>query len=88
MRNLLIFVLVLIVVWWARRAMQRFAEESRARREQKTQRAQAARQVPERMLSCEHCGLHVPEGEGVHAEGHFFCSDAHRRLGVWDESRG
>ncbi len=88
MRNLLIFILVLIVVWWARRAMQRFAEESRARREQKAQRAQAAKQVPERMLSCEHCGLHVPESEGVRADGRFFCSDAHRRLGVRDEHRG
>ena len=88
MRNLLIFILILIVVWWVRRAVQRLAEDSRERREQKAQRAQSAKQVPERMVSCEHCGLHVPESEGVRADGRFFCSDAHRRLGVRDERGG
>lgn len=88
MRNLLIFILVLIVVWWVRRAVQRLAEDSRERREQKAQKERAAKQLAERMVSCEHCGLHVPESEGVRAEGRFFCSDAHRRLGVRDERGG
>lgn len=88
MRNLLIFILILIVIWWVRRAVQRLAEDSRERREQKAQRSQSAKQVAERMVSCEHCGLHVPESEGVRADGRFFCSDAHRRLGVRDERGG
>lgn len=87
MRNLLIFVLVLIVVWWARRALSRMAEESRVRREHKQQRAQAAKKLPERMLSCAHCGLHVPESEGVIEDGRFFCTDSHRRLGARGDRR-
>jgi uncharacterized protein len=34
----------------------------------------------EQMVACAHCGLHVPESEGVRAGG-FFCSEEHRRLG-------
>nr|WP_281357684.1 PP0621 family protein [Aromatoleum diolicum] len=37
---------------------------------------------PERMLGCEHCGLHVPESEGVRDGDAFFCCDEHRRLGA------
>lgn len=37
---------------------------------------------PERIIACAHCGVHLPESEGVHAGGRFFCSDEHRRLGA------
>lgn len=31
------------------------------------------------MVSCAHCGLHLPTGEAVaDAEGRLYCSDAHR----------
>ena len=29
------------------------------------------------MVACAHCGLHVPESEGVRAAGGFFCSEEH-----------
>ena len=35
----------------------------------------------EQMVACAHCGLHVPESEGVRGAGGFFCSEEHRRLG-------
>ena len=74
MRQLLILVLVIAAVWWVRRSIERF----------KSRRARAPRNdgVPQRMLACAHCGLHVPEAEGVHDEMDFFCCEAHRRLGV------
>lgn len=31
------------------------------------------------MLPCAQCGLHVPDGEGVHAHGKFYCSTEHAR---------
>jgi uncharacterized protein len=80
-RNLLIFILVLIVIWWVRRALHRptggagaSGARSRARDE--------ALDGPERMLACAHCGVHVPESEGVLEGEVFFCSEDHRRLGV------
>lgn len=71
MRVLLILILLLIVVWWARRAL--VSPRRRARPTRK--------KVAERVLACEHCGVHVPESDGVRSEVGFYCSNEHRRLG-------
>lgn len=36
----------------------------------------------EAMVSCEHCGLHIPASESLQAGGRYYCSDEHRRLGA------
>lgn len=43
----------------------------------------APRNMPavERMLACDHCGLCLPESEGVRGEGGFYCCEEHRRAG-------
>lgn len=30
------------------------------------------------MLVCEHCGVYFPEQDAVRADGHVYCSEAHR----------
>lgn len=43
------------------------------------QRRKAAAQT---MVSCAHCGLHLPEAESVEGEGgRYYCGAEHRRLG-------
>jgi uncharacterized protein len=37
---------------------------------------------PEVMVSCAHCGLHIPASESMQAGGRYYCSDEHRRLDV------
>jgi len=32
----------------------------------------------ENMVRCAHCGVHLPKGESVQADGKFFCSIEHR----------
>jgi uncharacterized protein len=32
----------------------------------------------EDMVCCAHCGVHLPKGESVEAEGQFFCGAEHR----------
>ena len=84
MRNLLLFVLFLIGLFYARRALRRMGGNDRpsagegagGRRER-----EASTPEIEQMVACAHCGVHVPESEGLHVGGYFFCSDAHRRLG-------
>jgi uncharacterized protein len=71
-RNLLIFLLVLGGIWWVRRALKR--PRRGAGREPRLNE-------PERVLACAHCGVHVPESEGVRDESGFYCSEGHRRLG-------
>ena len=34
--------------------------------------------VVENMVRCAHCGVHLPKGESVQADGRFFCSTEHR----------
>lgn len=80
MRNLILFLLVLVGIWWVRRAL------GRARTAKQAPKAEAAKgragaTSMERVLECAHCGVHVPESEGVSVEGRFYCSEAHRRLG-------
>jgi len=77
-RSLLIFILVLIAIWWVRRALARFSAGTRAR----GSRPSRTGNEPEQMLGCAHCGLHVPESEGVRDGKDFFCCEEHRRLGV------
>ena len=38
--------------------------------------------VPEDMVRCARCGVHLPRSESFTSRGKFFCSDEHRRLGV------
>lgn len=47
-------------------------------------RPQAPRRKPaaQTMVSCAHCGLHLPEAEAVEGDGgRHYCSAEHRRLG-------
>lgn len=32
----------------------------------------------EDMVRCAHCGVHLPKGESVRADGRFFCGPEHR----------
>lgn len=34
--------------------------------------------VAEDMVRCAHCGVHVPKGESIQADGKFFCGAEHR----------
>lgn len=80
MRNLLLFFLALGAIWWVRRVLSRLAQ---ARRDDRADAGGAARTeaLPERIVECAHCGLLVPETEGVSDDTGFYCSEAHRRAG-------
>jgi uncharacterized protein len=34
--------------------------------------------VAEDMVRCAHCGVHLPKGESIQADGKYFCGTAHR----------
>ncbi|MCB1917756.1 MAG: hypothetical protein KDG52_18835 [Rhodocyclaceae bacterium] len=73
MRTLILFLLLLAGIYFARRLLSRTAEGLRVRRAQQAGNA-------ERMVACAHCGVHVPESEAVLVEGVGYCSAEHRRL--------
>lgn len=78
MRNLLLFLLVLFAIWWIRRALKRPSDGGT--RSKGAGKAKGA--LTEQMVECAHCGVHVPESEGVRDGSRFFCSEEHRRLGA------
>lgn len=43
--------------------------------------APRAASVPESMVECAYCHLHLPQGECIEAEGRHYCCEEHRRLG-------
>lgn len=58
----------LAVVWWLWATRQAAGRKSEMPREK----------VPERMVTCTHCGVHFPVSEGVAEGGRYYCSEAHR----------
>ncbi|MBS1209858.1 MAG: hypothetical protein H6R19_2256 [Proteobacteria bacterium] len=74
MQKLFLFVLVLIGIWYVRRLLQRNAEKDA---QQPAVRSEETRS--EAICECRHCGVLVPESEGLVADGEFFCSSEHAR---------
>lgn len=83
MRNLLLFLLLLFVIFQVRRSFARKPPATRVPEEGTGAGPAVPPQVidSEEVLPCAHCGVHVPETEGVRAHGRFYCSAAHRDLG-------
>jgi len=71
-RLILIAVAVLLLVWLLRRALG----------EARNKQARDAGQAPQgELVSCAHCGVHLPRGEARSAGGRHYCSEEHWRLG-------
>ena len=85
MRNLLLFILFLIGLYYVRRALRRPGAPGPQAGRQDDEGGPQQRGAPpaeiEQMVACLRCGLHVPESEGVRGAGGFYCSEEHRRLG-------
>ncbi|MCB1889298.1 MAG: hypothetical protein KDH20_16950 [Rhodocyclaceae bacterium] len=72
MRTILFLLLLMLVVFMARRALTRIGSN----------RPEARPDPPggaERMLACSQCGLHIPESEAIRAGGDAFCCPEHQR---------
>ncbi len=44
--------------------------------------AKAAKGSGERMVTCAHCGVHLPQSDSIESAGQYYCSEEHRRLGA------
>jgi uncharacterized protein len=71
-RLILIAVALLLLVWLVRRAL------GEARRKPGRDGAQPPQGE---LVSCAHCGVHLPRSEARSAGGQHFCSEEHWRLG-------
>lgn len=82
MKYLLVLVVVFVGVWMWRHNRIASTQDKKQDAERETTRAQT-QQI---MVSCAHCGLHLPQTEALSGPGgvaeQWFCSSEHRKLGV------
>lgn len=68
MKYLLLFA-ILGFVWWS------FAKRNAGGDDKSSSNDE---ERSEKMLTCAHCGVHLPESEAVLADNRVYCCDAHR----------
>lgn len=68
MKYLLLFAFLAVVWWlWSKRQVTGGAGASPQQDS-----------VPEKMVACAHCGVHLPESESIVVGDRVYCSEAHR----------
>jgi len=73
MKFVLLVLAVLVLLWLLQRSL------GRARPPRPPGRSGAETPAPpQAMLSCAHCGIHLPRDEALPGRGGVFCGDAHR----------
>lgn len=66
MSRLVLIVAVIFLAWWILRKYLR-----------SIRREKPPAAVPEDMVRCAHCGVHLPRSEGLADNGRIYCSDEH-----------
>lgn len=70
-------IVVLALMWWFGKGRGGGASAPRQRKD-----AASARPAAQAMVSCAHCGLHLPQPDAIEGEGgRHYCTAEHRRLG-------
>lgn len=77
MGKLLFWLVVGVVAWFGWQAFRRAQRAVLAREAAERQQVERSR-LPQPMVRCEHCGVHLPETEAVSEAGRHWCSVAHR----------
>lgn len=78
-RLLVLGLLALVAVWLIRRAFSR-ARDRDAQPGGGDAQSTPAGKIGE-LVRCARCGVHLPLGEARNAQGVFYCSEEHARLG-------
>ena len=79
MKYLLLLLVVAIGIWMLT------AKSRRARRDGGGGSGAGRKSAPpQAMLSCAHCGVHLPASDALAEGSRVYCSEAHRRLGPGD----
>lgn len=76
MGKVLLFIAILVGIYLIRRALAKPPAGMQEGGQKGPERPSV-----ERMVACDHCGVHFPESEAVKAGGGVFCSEAHRQAG-------
>jgi len=75
MKFLLLAIAVFVLLWLLRGSWRR----ARRPPSSSSSTRPAEGDTPQTMLSCAHCGLHLPRDEALPGRGGVFCGEAHRQ---------
>lgn len=67
----LLWLAILGVVWWVWSKRKAAADAGPEKRDDRQ---------PEKMVTCAHCGVHMPESDAIDDNGLSYCCEAHREL--------
>jgi len=70
MKFILLVLAVLVLLWMLRGSLRRVQPRARSPR--------PGHAAPQAMLTCAHCGVHLPADDALPGRGGVFCDDAHR----------
>jgi uncharacterized protein len=76
MKFALLVVAIVVLLWLLRGARRRVSPPPAKPPERPARQADTE---PQPMLSCAHCGLHLPRDEALPGRGGVFCGEAHRK---------
>ncbi len=75
--GLIRLVVILVIVWLVYSLTRRWLATLD---QKKNAKKQAGSSRIETMVSCAHCGLHIPQQEAIQAQDKYYCSDKHKKL--------
>lgn len=81
------FIIFLIVIWavvvWFKKFKNNLLKQQNNQQETAASNIAARSLEGEKMVQCEHCGVHFPASEAIRdLDGHIYCTEEHRRLGA------
>lgn len=78
-RLLILVVVVLVAIWAFQRAVAKRHQTPPASGTPGTPHAGDG--ASQNIVPCAHCGVHLPAPDAIEADGHFYCCQAHARIG-------
>lgn len=81
MKYLLVIAVVLVAYWIWRYNRQEEARDAREAQETARRRQPPAPPArPDQMVTCRHCGVHLPQSEATKGLLGYYCGKEHKRL--------
>lgn len=77
MLKYLLLLAIAWAIWWA---WKKGKEAERQVDDAETKRQKPV--LPERMVTCAYCGVHLPESDALPADGRHYCHEAHRKAAL------
>ena len=80
MKYLLVAAVVLVAYWIWRHNREEEAREAREAREAAQRQRPSQPAIPTQMVTCRHCGVHLPQTEATKGLLGYYCGKEHQRL--------